>query len=56
MRRDWANHKFDFTNSTTPQDAIRQQPNFFDFQEGVTEEVEEILAAIAVYHPDCHLF
>lgn len=49
-------NKFDFACSTTPQDAIRQQPKFFDFQEGVTHDVEAILAEIAKYHPDSHLF
>lgn len=56
MRRDWANKKFDFACSTTPQAAIRQEPKFFDFQDGVTGDVEEILTEIAVYHPDSHLF
>lgn len=56
MCHDWANHKFGFANNTTPQDAIRQQPKFFDFQEGVTHDVELILAEIAKYHPDSHLF
>lgn len=56
MRRDWANNKFDFACSTTPQAAIRQEPRFFDFQEGVTDDVEKILTEIARHHPDCHLF
>lgn len=56
MRHDWERTKFDFAHNTTPQAAIRQEPRFFDFQDGITQDVERILTEIAVYHPDSHLF